>query len=221
MHPEWTRYLLSLGFWGVLAGLAWLGQQAFPSAWTQWLPALALGLGGGWMLLFDRSDPPGEGVGLLKRGAAFMLAAGALWQIIPDSTTTRVPWHVCTPEALETARREQRPVMIGFFADHCMVCERFTRKVLASEAVAAAAAPLTALRVDLTYPNAPLSRPPAEQFKVTRHPTLVFLGPDGLEREDLRLDHYENARLFRKRLESLAPPRPAPPPEPPRPPGPS
>lgn len=56
------------------------------------------------------------------------------------------------------------------------------------------------LRVDLTDQASKPAQVMAAKFEVTVLPTVVFLGPDGKERTELRLVGFEEAGLFARRL---------------------
>jgi len=199
----WTRFLLTLGYWALLEGLAWLCSWSFPSRWTDLLPAGVLAVGGAW-LCFDRFDLPGEGSLFLKRGVSLLMLVAAGWMVLPAPVETRLPWQACTDLALAQAKKDRRPALIYFSADGCLLCRRMDHRVFFRQDVADAAKGCVALKADMTYPNAPLARAAADQFNITVYPTVVFLDANGQERADLRLLGYENAPAFIRRLSSLS-----------------
>lgn len=202
MRPSenWGEYLLRLGYWLALAVLGWICGETFPTKWTGWLAGMVLGLGGGWMLWFERRALPGEGSLVLQRGLGLLMLAGASWLLLPDQGAGRLAWQTCTAEALAEAKREHRPVLVFFAVEGSSICGRLEQKVFASPIVNEAAQGYVTLKVDLTYPNAPLAKEAADRFQVTNAPTVVFLDGEGREQVDRRMVGYERARLFVKRL---------------------
>ena len=59
------------------------------------------------------------------------------------------------------------------------------------------------LKMDLTDQDSPTNQAMAQKFQVEVLPTVVFLGPDGKERTELRLVGYEDAGRFARRLAAV------------------
>lgn len=135
-----------------------------------------------------------------KRGVALLFAAFALWLAAPPSEGAVIPWQPYDPTLLEAARKGERPVMIEFITQSCPYCRQMDRNVFSRQKVARAAEPFLALRADLTAAT-PQNQQLAQQFAIEAFPTIVFLGPNGQERVNLRLVGFERAENFVQRLE--------------------
>ena len=64
-----------------------------------------------------------------------------------------------------------------------------------------------ALRADVTLADTPVEAARAfDRYAIRGVPTVVFLGPDGAERRDFRLEGYEGPEAFVRRLEEVVAP---------------
>jgi len=111
---------------GLMAGLMlafalwlWGTRQAGAGRWTLILAALALGGAIVALIAVDRLEPQAA------TGAASAESVG-------------VPAGVWSPEAVQTALSEGRPVLVNFTADWCVTCKINERVALSSGSVSAA-----------------------------------------------------------------------------------
>ncbi len=151
--------------------------------------------------LIDSTVLPAGGGRLLKRGIALIMITFALWLNMGGNAEERIPWQPYSEEVMDAARRGGRPVLIDFTSRNCPPCSAMERKVFSNRRVADAAKDFIALRADLTAPSNK-SKELAERFNIEAFPTIVFIGPDGKERANLRLVGFENATFFAERVES-------------------
>jgi len=151
--------------------------------------------------LIDGSPLPGEGGKKLKRGLALLMTAFAFWLATGAGAESKIPWQAYSDELLEAARKGGRPVMIDFTSRNCPPCLDMERKVFSKQRVAVAARDFLPLRADLTSDDA-AAQSLAGKFGIEAFPTIVFIGGDGKERNNLRLVGFENATFFTERLES-------------------
>lgn len=151
--------------------------------------------------LLDRTAlPAGEGR-MLKRGVALLMAAFAFWIGTEGGASEIIPWQSYSDEVLEAARKGGRPVMIDFTSRTCAPCREMEHKVFSNRRVANAAKDFLPLRADLTDGTA-AAEALGRKFGIEGFPTVVFIGPDGKERVNLRLVGFENATFFAERVES-------------------
>jgi|SRR5262249_18047153 len=102
-------------------------------------------------------------------------------------------------ERLAEARAAGRPVLIELSAGWCAGCRVVEKEALRDAAVARAAAPFVALRVDVTDDDALAGR-----FGVDALPTFLFLGSDGAEAPGSRLVGAVGADVLALRLVTLS-----------------
>lgn len=195
--------MLTLVGWVALAAAAyWANRNLFEEAFDYLAPIVLLiaAVRVGWM---NRTDLGVEGAPLLKRGLAFFMAAVALWLWLPSEPEFQIPWEAYAQKPLDAAKREGRPVMIWFTAAWCEPCRRLERKVFSKEPVVEAARRFVAVKADMTDSQSEEAIQLAEKFHIRGYPTVIFLGSDGVERNDYRLVGYEGPQAFVKRLEAV------------------
>jgi thiol:disulfide interchange protein DsbD len=113
------------------------------------------------------------------------------------------PWQPYTPQALERAIAEGKPVVIDFWATWCLACKELEHKTFSDPRVQARLRDFVTLQVDMTTGKDPVANAAAQRFGVRGLPTVVFIGPDGKEHKDLRLEGFEPPEQFLKRLEAV------------------
>jgi thiol:disulfide interchange protein DsbD len=95
-------------------------------------------------------------------------------------------------------KRDNRPILIDFYADWCAACKALDRKTFADKRVAEKSKAFTMVRVDCTSPDH-ICQALTERFKVSGLPTLVFMGAEGEERHGLRaVGFLEPAEMLKK-----------------------
>jgi thioredoxin:protein disulfide reductase len=151
--------------------------------------------------LFERTPLPAGDGRMLKRGVALLLVTFGVWSAVKLEPETKIPWQPYSDELIEAARRGGRPVVIDFTSRNCAPCLEMERAVFSNRRVTEAAKAFLPLRADLTDVN-PTTVAIAEKFHIEVFPTIVFIGADGKERVNLRLEGFENARFFAERVES-------------------
>lgn len=127
----------------------------------------------------------------------------------PASAATASFETVTTPEeldhALETARRQGKPVMLDFSAEWCVECKVTDRTVFSDPEVQKHLQDFALIRADATDYNED-TRSLMKRFGVVGPPTIIFLGPHrDTEVPDTRLIGAVDAKTFSSRLQQLRP----------------
>ncbi|MFA0782542.1 MAG: hypothetical protein YYHSYBAR_000933 [Candidatus Fervidibacter sacchari] len=113
------------------------------------------------------------------------------------------PWQPYTPQALQTAIQQGKPVVIDFWATWCLACKELEHKTFSDPRVKERLKEFVTLQVDMTTGKDPVAKEAYQRFKVRGLPTVIFIGRDGKEREDLRLEGFEPPESFLRRLEQV------------------
>jgi thiol:disulfide interchange protein DsbD len=115
-----------------------------------------------------------------------------------------VDWKPYSEELIISARRDKRPVIIDFYADWCTPCVELEQKTFHDPKIAARSkGEFILIKVDLTRDVNPIHEHLLQQYNVRGVPTVVFIGPDGTERKELRLVDFLPAALFLSRMDAL------------------
>lgn len=91
--------------------------------------------------------------------------------------------------------------LIDFYADWCVSCHVIEREVFGDPVVAARLARMQVVRPDVTH-NDVTDQALLKRWGVMGPPTMLLVGPDGVERRDLRTVGEIDARAFLDRLDS-------------------
>ena len=197
---EWKIFAFKVAAWFGAALAEQFLTTIFLGGPPDFLVSGILLLGALQIGLLDRTPLPANGGKMLKRGLALLMVTFAFWFGTGANGEEKIKWQPYSDELLEAARKGQKPVIIDFKSQLCPPCLLMERNVFSNQRVANAAKDFLPLRADLTLTttnNIAL----ATRFNIEVFPTVVFIGGDGKERVNLRLEGYENARFFAERVE--------------------
>lgn len=173
---------------------AWLG--------TYLLPAILLA-GGIYVGLLESSKFSSAVFPWLKRGAAAVFVALALWLAWPKQEAHAGTWLALSDAALAQARQENKPVIIDFTAEWCLACKELERFTFPHAEVRARADSFMLLRGDLTQYGSPEVQAIRQQYQIKGLPTVVFLDAAGQERPDLRVIGFVDGKEFARRMAAV------------------
>jgi thiol:disulfide interchange protein DsbD len=103
---------------------------------------------------------------------------------------------------LAEARRQQRPVILDFYAEWCVACIKMEHEVFGDAGVRATLGNAMLLRADVTANDAQ-DRELLKSLGVYGPPTVLFFAADGSARQDLNLMGEIDAAGFIERLHRL------------------
>jgi thiol:disulfide interchange protein DsbD len=168
-------------------------KQAF------WVVPVVLVVGGVFLGFFEKSADQRRGFRWLKRAAgAAAVAAGVTFVV---TTPTRgIEFQVGTLDAVRASIDRGRPVIVDFTASWCLACHELERNTFSHPDVIKAARDFDAYRVDLTKFDSPEAQAWKKEYGIAGLPTVLFLGPDGREVEEVRVVGFVPPPEFRERL---------------------
>ena len=97
---------------------------------------------------------------------------------------------------LAAAKAAGRPVMLDFYADWCVSCKEFEKYTFSQADVQAVLSKAVLLQSDVTA-NDEQDKALLKRFKLIGPPSILFFGPDGVERKQYRVVGFMEAEQFR------------------------
>jgi thiol:disulfide interchange protein DsbD len=88
-------------------------------------------------------------------------------------------WHASLAEGLDTARREQKPVLIDMWATWCKNCLTMDKTTLTNADVQKALSGYVKIKFQAEDPDQPPARPVMQRFNAAGLPAYVILRPKG------------------------------------------
>lgn len=163
-----------------------------------WVLPVALTLGGLWLGFIDRSA---GGKGAFKLFTQFAgglaLFAGVLVGVqMAQAAARTLTFRAYDPAAVAASVAAGRPVLLDFSADWCLPCHEMELNTFANEHVVAEARRFDRYHVDLTKYDAPESEASRKLYDIRGVPTVVFLGADGREVADTRVEGFMPPEAF-------------------------
>jgi len=197
---EWLNGVRIL-FGLVLLGMSlWFIHPLLPGSLSKIILPLYLILAGFYYAVLNRSGESSSGFRKVKIILSLILVMAGTWMIKPEPVLANgLNWQKYDVELLEEAKKENKYVMIDFYSDSCVPCKELDAITFRDPEVARILKDFTLIKVDLTRGGTDLIK----KYNILGFPTVVFLGSDGIERNDLRLLGFENPRSFLNRLQAL------------------
>jgi thioredoxin:protein disulfide reductase len=166
-------------------------------------------LAAGVYLLFAEPElATTRGIKGFRTVAGLVTAVFGIWSLVNvglrSETASMIQWASHSPSALEAAKTTGRPVVIDFTADWCNACHELDENTYTDPAVARRFKNFTAIKVDMTRDDDPAVVAIGNQYGVKGLPTVIFLGPDGAERRELRQTGFVPPAEFLKLMDKAA-----------------
>ncbi len=195
----WGAWLLSVA----IGLLAW-AQAVAAKVRLQWTLHTVSAFVGLWSVLMLAGAASG-GASVLQplahlRGAAQAPAADAAKMSYIQAKSVQD-----VDARLAEATERGQWTLIDFYADWCISCHVIERNVFGDPAVAARLARMQIVRPDVTRNDA-IDQALLKRWSVMGPPTLILVGPDGVERRDLRVVGEINAGDFLEHLNKAGTP---------------
>ncbi|UXR64384.1 protein-disulfide reductase DsbD [Bdellovibrio bacteriovorus] len=112
----------------------------------------------------------------------------------------KLNWQPYSEALLAQAAKDQKPVIIDFWADWCAACHELEEQTFTDARVRALSEKFVMLKFDATKDSAELKEL-KKKYNIQGLPTVVFINPHGMWIDALTLTQFEKAPDFVKRME--------------------
>ncbi len=139
------------------------------------------------------------GLAILATGIAY-----SPWVSAPESSPAeQIDWVAYSPDTLERAASQGKPVMIDFTAEWCFYCKKLEQKTFPDPKVAKLSKSFVNVKADLTKQGVSELEELRKSFGVSSLPTIVFLDRNGKEIKDLRISDYVEPDTLAKSMNAV------------------
>lgn len=136
------------------------------------------------------------GLGLPGIGAVAGAGAPA------NASYAKLDWKPYSEEALASALKSGKPVLVDFYADWCGACKELEQLTFTDARIRDISSKFVLIKIDATEDFPGLAKLKSE-YKVMGLPTMVFFDSTGKRRNDLTVTGFENADKFFARMTSV------------------
>lgn len=122
---------------------------------------------------------------------------------VNETAADSIDWAVYSDEALVAAQKENKPVMIDFFAEWCAACHELEEKTFSTEEFKELSRDFRLLKFDATEDNEQISEV-LKKYQVKGLPTVLFINRNGTLLNELTFTQFlEMSELKPKMQEAL------------------
>lgn len=153
---------------------------------------------GGWMAWMKRV----LGLVLLLPATFYLSTALGVGGRSPPGQGPHVAWVDNLEHAKGFARESDRPIIVDFSAEWCAPCRTLERTFFRRPEIVRLSMQMVPVRIDATYESKGL-RNLMDEYCVVGFPTILFLAPDGMPYNDLRVGFVNRALLEKNMREAI------------------
>lgn len=201
---EWMVWIRKLLGWVLIGMAGYLFQPIITSSlgksvlYTSIL--IAAGLHLGWL---ERSKAPFTAFRYLRRGLGVVLIMGAVFSLASGyQDRTAVRWIPYDEVLLKEALREDKPIIIEFYADWCGPCRKMKASSFKNPEIIKMSRSFLNMTVDLTK-RSNQNEVLRKRYRVRGVPTIIFINRRGVEEKQLRLESYVGQDEILSRMRQL------------------
>jgi len=208
----WMVWVRKIFGFSLIAMAIYFLKTLFPTALLYHLSlALTMFVAGLYLAWLEPTRTPGKAfravrtiVGIVFFGAALLVASSGVQGSLDEALAAQmegpsanaIAWEPYSEAKLDEAAAAGRPVFIDSFADWCIPCKEMDKLTFSRPEVIGLSREFAMFRADLTSNKDPGVREFYKKFGIKGVPTLIFLGPDGTEIEELRGTGFESKDVF-------------------------
>lgn len=197
LSGDWMLWIRRLLGWVMIGMAIYMISPLIYGRFTK--PALylavatAAGIHLGWL---DQAGQSRSGFVFIKRISGiliFLLGLGYFYSV--SSYEEGILWRPYDEDLLLKAAKQDKPVILDFYADWCLPCKGLDRTVFRDPEVIALSEKFVLMRLDLTTKQS-FQDKILERYHVRGVPVIIFLSRDGVEERNLRVESLVETSEF-------------------------
>ncbi len=191
----------------VLIGMALYFLMPLMGNFTNYIFIAFFALSALYLIFWEAGRTKPKTFAWILRAIGVGAAVIAVFFAMPKNIEAGITWQPYSEQAIETARREGKGVIIDTYADWCIPCKELDQLTFTDPDVKKDAERFVTLKLDLTRSDSGSEAGRAkDKFGIRGVPTIIFLDARGQELEDLRLEGFEKAEDFLARMKKIESP---------------
>ncbi|MCK6606565.1 MAG: thioredoxin fold domain-containing protein [Ignavibacteriaceae bacterium] len=191
----------------VLLGMAlYFLLPVIPEPFATYALPVFMVISGIYLIIFDKTAKDNKGFTTFKVALSLLaivlggyLIYGAVSAPAPGESGIKFVKY--SGEAFDNAKKENRKILIDFYADWCIPCKELDKFTFSDDKVADKSKEFVNLKADLTKSGSDEVKALTEKFEIKGVPTLILIDSSG--KEVKRITGFVNAEEFLKILESV------------------
>lgn len=162
--------------------------------------ATAAGIYLGWL---DKTGRSLRGFTRVKKLlGVFLVGGGIIYLVSSGYEREGIKWVPYDQNLISTAAKDNKPLILDFYADWCPPCIAMEKKVFKDPEVVKLSRNFVTMRLDLTR-RQPFQEEILKQYGIRGVPTVIFLNRKGVEEKSLRIESYLSKFEFLGRMRKL------------------
>jgi thiol:disulfide interchange protein DsbD len=194
---EWVKRFFGVAL--IIMALYFL-KPLIPETIYPWLLLVFVAAGGIYLGFIEKYGSEGK-FRYAKYAVGILIIAAAALFFLPAKKGEA--WSRYTSAALQDSIDKGKPAVLDFRADWCIPCVELEKKTFTDPQVKEELKRFATLKVDVTLKGSTEVEEVQKRFGVLGVPTVIFIGSDGKEITDLRLNKFEEAKGFLERLRKV------------------